>query len=213
VKSIAKNDTVEVVGVAVNGIVVRSTDGKESTISRRHAESFDVLETQPIEVAPGDGRRLTPITSALRELACSRRDISEVFAGVDLFVLPTMAEPLFKVEVGLTRNVSARNTLPFDVYGIPMISIPSASQGPDSRSVSRSRAPLGRNRTSWPSPTRTSGQRRGTIATLCWAEPLQHVRACYLSGSFSSGFAPRNGFLPSGNVRSRPLARNVPSLA
>ena len=62
--------------------------------------------------------------NALRDLARSRREIAKVFADVDLLVLPTMADPPFKVEVGLTRNVSARNTLPFDVYGIPMISIP-----------------------------------------------------------------------------------------
>lgn len=62
--------------------------------------------------------------SALRDLARSRREIRNVFSDVDLLVLPTMADPPFKVEVGLTRNVSARNTLPFDVYGIPVISIP-----------------------------------------------------------------------------------------
>jgi aspartyl-tRNA(Asn)/glutamyl-tRNA(Gln) amidotransferase subunit A len=39
-------------------------------------------------------------------------------------VLPTMADPPFEIETGLTRNVSARNTSPFDAYGIPMISIP-----------------------------------------------------------------------------------------
>ena len=35
-----------------------------------------------------------------------------------------MADPPFKIEEGLKHNVSARNTLPFDIYGIPMISIP-----------------------------------------------------------------------------------------
>jgi aspartyl-tRNA(Asn)/glutamyl-tRNA(Gln) amidotransferase subunit A len=35
-----------------------------------------------------------------------------------------MADPPFKVEEGLTRNVSARNTSIFDAFGIPMISIP-----------------------------------------------------------------------------------------
>ena len=61
---------------------------------------------------------------ALRDLARARRDIRNVFANVDLLVLPTMADPPFQIEAGLTRNVSARNTLPFDIYGIPMISIP-----------------------------------------------------------------------------------------
>ncbi len=65
-----------------------------------------------------------PYALGLRSLAQARRDIREVFTKVDLLVLPTMADPPFKIEVGLTRNVSARNTSVFDVYGIPMISIP-----------------------------------------------------------------------------------------
>lgn len=63
-------------------------------------------------------------TRALRELAQVRREIDQAFANVDLLVLPTMADPPFKIEEGLKRNVSARNTLPFDEYGIPVISIP-----------------------------------------------------------------------------------------
>lgn len=61
---------------------------------------------------------------ALRDLAQVRREIDKVFANVDLLVFPTMADPPFKIEEGLKRNVSARNTLPFDEYGIPVISIP-----------------------------------------------------------------------------------------
>ena len=54
VKGISKNEAVEVVGVAENGIVIRSANGKQSTISRRHAGSFDVLEAKAIEVSLGD---------------------------------------------------------------------------------------------------------------------------------------------------------------
>lgn len=61
---------------------------------------------------------------ALRDLAQVRREIDKVFTNVDLLVFPTMADPPFKIEEGLKRNVSARNTLPFDEYGIPVISIP-----------------------------------------------------------------------------------------
>ena len=59
VSSIRKHETVEVLGTAPNGIVVRAAAGKESTISRRHAGSFDVLEAKPIEVSPGDRLLLT----------------------------------------------------------------------------------------------------------------------------------------------------------
>ncbi|HEX5230008.1 MAG TPA: amidase [Bryobacteraceae bacterium] len=61
---------------------------------------------------------------AMRGLMQSRRDIVKTFRDVDLLVFPTMADPPFKIEEGFKKNVSARNTLPFDVYGIPVISIP-----------------------------------------------------------------------------------------
>jgi aspartyl-tRNA(Asn)/glutamyl-tRNA(Gln) amidotransferase subunit A len=65
-----------------------------------------------------------PYANSLRSIANARREIKKTFAKVDLLVLPTMADPPFKVEEGLTRNVSARNTSIFDAFGIPMISIP-----------------------------------------------------------------------------------------
>ncbi|MBV8731508.1 MAG: amidase [Acidobacteriia bacterium] len=65
-----------------------------------------------------------PYARALRELGQLRRDIKKVFTNVDLLILPTMADPPFRIEEGLSRNVSARNTSPFDAYGIPTISIP-----------------------------------------------------------------------------------------
>jgi aspartyl-tRNA(Asn)/glutamyl-tRNA(Gln) amidotransferase subunit A len=61
---------------------------------------------------------------ALRDVARVRREIVGAFDHVDVLVLPTMADPPFEIETGKTRNVSARNTSPFDAYGIPMISIP-----------------------------------------------------------------------------------------
>jgi len=84
------------------------------------------LYSPPIRAALQRGADIKADTyaNALRDLAKARRDIQKVFSNVDLLVLPTMADPPFKIEEGLKRNVSARNTLPFDVYGIPTISIP-----------------------------------------------------------------------------------------
>jgi conjugative relaxase-like TrwC/TraI family protein len=59
VKSIAKNDTVEVVRVGPGGLVVHGADGTERTISKRQAASFDVVEARPIEVSFGDRLLLT----------------------------------------------------------------------------------------------------------------------------------------------------------
>ncbi|HEY3837542.1 MAG TPA: amidase [Bryobacteraceae bacterium] len=84
------------------------------------------LYDPPIRAALQSGANVKVQTyvHALRELYQCRRDIKRVFEHVDLLVLPTMADPPFKIEEGLTHNVSARNTLPFDAYGIPTISIP-----------------------------------------------------------------------------------------
>lgn len=59
VKSIAKYETVEVARVSVDGLVVRSADGKEHTVSANQTANFDVVEARPIEVSPGDRLLLT----------------------------------------------------------------------------------------------------------------------------------------------------------
>jgi conjugative relaxase-like TrwC/TraI family protein len=59
VRGISKNEAAEVVGVAESGIAIRSANGKQTTISKRHAGSFDVLEAKPIEVSAGDRLLLT----------------------------------------------------------------------------------------------------------------------------------------------------------
>jgi conjugative relaxase-like TrwC/TraI family protein len=59
IRGISKNEAVEVVGVAENGIAIRSSDGTLSTVSTRHAGSFDVLEVKPLEVSAGDRLLLT----------------------------------------------------------------------------------------------------------------------------------------------------------
>ena len=84
------------------------------------------LYDPPVRTAVKSGAsvKAAEYARALRSLEQSRRDIQDVFRHVDLLVLPTMAEPPFKIELALTHNVSARNTLPFDVYGVPVISIP-----------------------------------------------------------------------------------------
>lgn len=89
------------------------------------------LYSPPIRAALQRGAdiKAEPYVLALRQLEQTRREIHKVFDGVDLLVLPTMADPPFKIEAGLTRNVSARNTSPFDAYGIPTISIPCGFTG------------------------------------------------------------------------------------
>jgi ATP-dependent exoDNAse (exonuclease V) alpha subunit len=59
VKSIGKYETVEVVRLASNGLVVRNEDGAECMVSAKQAGSSDVLEARVIEVSAGDRLLLT----------------------------------------------------------------------------------------------------------------------------------------------------------
>ena len=61
---------------------------------------------------------------ARRELDRMRREIKKVFAQVDFLITPTSPEPPVTIEEVRTRAVSARNTLPFDIFGIPTIDVP-----------------------------------------------------------------------------------------
>jgi len=59
-----------------------------------------------------------------RELDRMRRDIKKAFGAVDFIITPTSPEPPVTIEEVRTRAVSPRNTLPFDIFGIPTIDVP-----------------------------------------------------------------------------------------
>ncbi len=64
-----------------------------------------------------------------RELDRLRRAVREVFAGIDLLVTPTSPVPPVTIAAnvdatGTTPVLSLRNTSPFDIYGLPTISVP-----------------------------------------------------------------------------------------
>ena len=68
--------------------------------------------------------------AARRRMIVARNTVGELFAAVDVLVLPTVMQMPITVEAALaTTRVATdagliRNTLPFDVYGIPTISVP-----------------------------------------------------------------------------------------
>ena len=62
---------------------------------------------------------------ARRQLDLLRREIKKVFAKVDLLITPTLPNPPVTIAQGADPTaVSIRNTLPFDVLGLPTISVP-----------------------------------------------------------------------------------------
>jgi aspartyl-tRNA(Asn)/glutamyl-tRNA(Gln) amidotransferase subunit A len=62
---------------------------------------------------------------ARRQLDLLRREIHRVFATVDLLITPTMPSPPVPIAQGANPTaVSIRNTSPFDVLGLPAVSVP-----------------------------------------------------------------------------------------
>jgi aspartyl-tRNA(Asn)/glutamyl-tRNA(Gln) amidotransferase subunit A len=64
-------------------------------------------------------------TQARRQVDLLRREITTVFSRVDLLVVPTMlGEPVTIADSAKVDAVDFRNTVPFNTYGLPAISIP-----------------------------------------------------------------------------------------
>jgi aspartyl-tRNA(Asn)/glutamyl-tRNA(Gln) amidotransferase subunit A len=62
---------------------------------------------------------------ARRQLDLLRREIKKVFSTVDLLITPTLPSPPVVIAQGAAPTaVSIRNTSPFDVLGLPAISVP-----------------------------------------------------------------------------------------
>jgi aspartyl-tRNA(Asn)/glutamyl-tRNA(Gln) amidotransferase subunit A len=67
---------------------------------------------------------------ALRKLALARRATRSVFESVDLLVTPTTPDLPMTIEASRTAQpqrgppLSARNTTPFNIYGLPTLSLP-----------------------------------------------------------------------------------------
>ena len=61
---------------------------------------------------------------SLHKVYLLRREIRKTFTTVDLLITPTMPLPPVSIEASATQSATTRNTSPFDVYGLPAISLP-----------------------------------------------------------------------------------------
>jgi aspartyl-tRNA(Asn)/glutamyl-tRNA(Gln) amidotransferase subunit A len=61
---------------------------------------------------------------ALHRVYLLRREIRKAFVSVDLLITPTMPLPPVQIEGSSAQTPTTRNTAPFDVYGLPTISLP-----------------------------------------------------------------------------------------
>jgi aspartyl-tRNA(Asn)/glutamyl-tRNA(Gln) amidotransferase subunit A len=104
-----------------------------------------------------------------RELALARHAIDAVFDDVDLLVTPTtpaLPEPILRAENPAEASgaeSSVRNTFPFNIWGIPTISLP-----------------CGFSRTGLPIGLQISGRRLGELDVLALAHAYQQVTDWHL---------------------------------
>jgi len=83
-------------------------------------------------IAGGASVTAAAYIDARRELDRLRRSVGGVFSNVDLLVTPTAPIPQMTIEEGATPDLpppggvapSLRNTQPFDIFGLPTVSVP-----------------------------------------------------------------------------------------
>jgi len=105
---------------------VRSVEGY-AYHSRWIVESPEKYQPVTRERIVGNSAEIKAPTyaQARRHLDLLRREIRKVFATVDLLVTPTLPGPPVAIAQGADPTaVSIRNTSPFDVLGLPAISVP-----------------------------------------------------------------------------------------
>ncbi len=70
------------------------------------------------------GSKAPAYAQALHRVYLLRREIKTVFDSVDLLITPTMPLPPVTIEESAWQSATTRNTSPFDVFGLPAISVP-----------------------------------------------------------------------------------------
>jgi aspartyl-tRNA(Asn)/glutamyl-tRNA(Gln) amidotransferase subunit A len=76
-----------------------------------------------IQVAAGV--KASDYAEALRQTNLLRREIAKVFSTVDLLITPTMPKPAEALAESKNFDpIGIRNTSPFDIFGLPTISVP-----------------------------------------------------------------------------------------
>jgi len=61
---------------------------------------------------------------SLHKVYLLRREIQKTFSTVDLLITPTMPLPPVTIAATPAQSATTRNTSPFDVYGLPALSLP-----------------------------------------------------------------------------------------
>jgi len=172
--------------------VLRGLGAESKEVSLPQAPDFRILLAeayayhQPFLGDPANHAKYDPVTlqrllaageipardyiRVSRELVLARRAIAQVFREVDLLVMPTapglpetIANAVNPAEAS-GAEPSVRNTAPFNLFGIPTVSVPCG--------VSRGGLPIG---------LQISGPRLGEVAVLALAHAYEQATAWHTS--------------------------------
>jgi aspartyl-tRNA(Asn)/glutamyl-tRNA(Gln) amidotransferase subunit A len=132
-------DVLRRVGVAATDVTLPAASNLLRPIMGPEAYAYHArwLAESPHKYQPQTSERLVQLASAVsreqyiearRQCDLLRREITRAFATVDVLVTPTVAAPPSTIDpieqsAGLDPS-RTRNTWPFDVFGLPAISIP-----------------------------------------------------------------------------------------
>jgi aspartyl-tRNA(Asn)/glutamyl-tRNA(Gln) amidotransferase subunit A len=121
-----------------------------------HGELYQPLTLE--RLLRGADTPATDYVAARYELSLVRKEIAKVFAEVDLLVTPTKRLLPSGISEDLDTSNPIRNTLPFNLYGTPAISVP-----------------CGFSREGWPIGLQISGPRLGEVAVLALAHAYEQA--------------------------------------
>ena len=94
-------------------------------MDRRVSRSLPALHARPDHFVCRRGVKAPDYAADLRQTNLVRREIVKTFSTVDLLITPTMPHPAETLaESKNFDRVGVQNTSPFDVFGLPTISVP-----------------------------------------------------------------------------------------
>jgi aspartyl-tRNA(Asn)/glutamyl-tRNA(Gln) amidotransferase subunit A len=140
--------------------------GQRPTLVESYAYHAEYLESRGDLYQPLTRERLlrgadTPAivyAKARNELSRVRKEIANVFNNVDLLVLPTKRLLPGKIHEEVQNTNTIRNTLPFNLYGTPAISVP-----------------CGFSREGWPIGLQICGPQLGEVNVLALAHAYEQA--------------------------------------
>jgi len=159
-------DVLSTMTVSTQEVELPVFSGQRPTLVESYAYHAEYLEDHRDLYQPSTLERLlrgadTPAAvyaEARNELSLIRKEIANVFEEVDLLVMPTKRVLAGRIHEDVDNPNPIRNTLPFNLYGTPAISVP-----------------CGFSREGWPIGLQISGPHLGEVEVLALAHAYEQA--------------------------------------